>query len=75
MKLIQLDPHLPVTITSRNNSKATAIGWIDYGQEEHLVWITADDETGEIWCVQNPEIRLRPNWTARRGRKSMGFVG
>ncbi len=34
---------------------------IDYGPEHNLIWITAIDATGEIWCAPNPKVRMQSN--------------
>ena len=34
---------------------------IDYGEEHDLLWVVADDATGELWTWPNPEVRLIPN--------------
>ena len=49
-----------------------AFAVIDYGQEHNLIWVTAINETGEIWCAPNPRVRLQANWTM--GRKKPGAV-
>lgn len=46
--------------------KGYAFGVIDYGQEHNLVWVTALDENGEIWCAPNPIVRMTNNWTMGR---------
>lgn len=43
-----------------------ALGVIDYGQEHNLIWVTAINETGEIWCAPNPKVRMASNWTMGR---------
>lgn len=58
---------LPVS-TPHGNGFAFAI--IDYGQEHHLIFVVVMDATGEIWCVPNPDIRVRPNETMRAPRSS-----
>ena len=63
---VHLDPPLPLHVIDKGNGYA--IGVIDYGQEHDLIWVTAIDATGEIWCAPNPVVRFRPNWTV--GRKS-----
>ncbi len=45
---------------------------IDYGQEHNLIWVTAIDGTGEIWCAPNPKVRMQKNWTM--GRKESPLV-
>lgn len=34
---------------------------IDYGAEHDLLWVVAQDDTGEIWTWPNPQVRLIPN--------------
>lgn len=64
----QLNPPLPVTVIGKGKGYAVAV--IDYGQEHNLVWVTALDENGEIWCAPNPIVRLANNWTMGRKRGS-----
>jgi hypothetical protein len=56
----ELRQSLPVTVPQ---GKGYAIGVIDYGQEHHLIWVVVIDQTGEIWCTPNPDVRVRPNPT------------
>ncbi|WP_232332994.1 hypothetical protein [Novosphingobium aquimarinum] len=65
----QLNPTLPVHVLGKGHGYA--IGMIDYGQEHNLIWVTAIDETGEIWCAPNPEVRLGRNWTMGRGENPL----
>lgn len=62
----QLNPPIPVRVTSHKDAKGVALGWIDYSVEHHLIWIIACDITGEIWLVPNHEIRMQSNWTMER---------
>jgi len=34
---------------------------IDYGEEHDLLWVVADDATGEIWTWPNNEVRALKN--------------
>ena len=34
---------------------------IDYGEEHDLIWVVADDATGEIWAWPNPKVRFIKN--------------
>lgn len=34
---------------------------IDYGEEHDLMWVVADDATGQIWMWPNPDVRLIKN--------------
>jgi hypothetical protein len=63
---IQLNPPLPVDVADRGPGQAIAV--IDYGPEHHMIWVTALDASGEIWCAPNPRVRVQSNWTL--GRKS-----
>jgi hypothetical protein len=60
----QLNPPLPVLVLDKG--KGYAIGVIDYGQEHNLIWVTALDDSGEIWCAPNPKVRFQRNWTMGR---------
>lgn len=62
--LTQLNPPLPVHVMDRGKGQALAL--IDYGPDHHLIWVTALDANGEIWCAPNPQVRLQSNWTMGR---------
>ncbi len=64
MAFTQLDPPIPLEVMDKG--KGLAIGMIDYGPEHNLIWVTAIDETGEIWCAPNPKVRMQYNWTMGR---------
>lgn len=61
----QLNPTIPLHVLGKGDGYA--IGMIDYGQEHNLIWVTAIDATGEIWCAPNHKVRLGKNWTMGRG--------
>lgn len=61
----QLNPSIPLHVLDKGAGQAIAV--IDYGPEHHLVWVTAIDATGEIWCAPNPRVRMQSNWTLGRG--------
>ena len=63
----QLHSPLPVHVLERGPGLAFAV--IDYGVEHNLVWVTALDANGEIWCVPNPKVRLAQNWTMGRAKE------
>jgi len=65
----QLNPTIPVHVLGKGHGYA--FGMIDYGQEHNLIWVTAIDETGEIWCAPNPQVRLGRNWTMGRGENPL----
>lgn len=61
--ILQLNPTIPVVVTSKNNGKGRAIGWIDYSEDHHIYWIVAMDENGEVWTMPNTQIRMQENWS------------
>lgn len=67
MSFTQLNPPIPVTVEERGSGMAFAC--IDYGPEHNLIWVTAIDATGEIWCAPNPLVRMQANWTMGRGKR------
>ena len=66
----QLHTPIPVHIIDKGAGLAFAV--IDYGIEHNLIWVTALDDKGEIWCAPNPKVRVVDNWTV--GRKKDGDV-
>jgi len=65
----QLNPTIPLHVLGKGDGYA--IGMIDYGQEHNLIWVTALDESGEIWCAPNHKVRLGKNWTMGRAESSL----
>lgn len=61
----ELHQYLPVDTPK---GKGFAIAVIDYGQEHHLLWVTVADDTGEIWQIANPDVKVRPNFSMRAPR-------
>lgn len=64
--LLQLNPPIPVFVEEKG--PGYAIGWNDYSQEHHLGWLIAFDDTGEVWEVPNPKVRLQVNYSMGRMR-------
>ena len=60
MNLLQLEPSIPL-ITPKGAGRAVVL--IDYGIEEHLLWVCFIDDTGECWTFQNRDIKAQPNLT------------
>lgn len=48
--------------------RGRAILVIDYGPESDLYWTVVLDD-GQIWTVENTEVRMVDNWTLGRGRQ------
>ena len=65
----QLNPPIPLHVLGKGDGYA--IGMIDYGQEHNLMWVTAIDATGEIWCAPNPKVRMGRNWTMGRAENPL----
>lgn len=59
--ITQLNPQLPVIVTSKDNQSGWAFALVDYSQEHHILFGVAMDSTGEVWWVPNTEIRLQKN--------------
>lgn len=55
----QLNPTIPMHVLGKGNGFAVAV--IDYSQEHDLLWVVIMDETGEIWTVNNREVRGQTN--------------
>ena len=62
----QLNPPIPLHVLGKGDGHALAV--IDYGQEHNILWVTAIDDTGEIWCAPNAEVRMQANWSLGRGK-------
>ncbi|MCB5424107.1 hypothetical protein H0274_02450 [Altererythrobacter sp. CC-YST694] len=65
----QLNPAIPLHVLGKGDGHAFAV--IDYGQEHNLIWVTAIDATGEVWCAPNPRVRLQKNWTMGRAENPL----
>lgn len=64
MSFTRLEPPIPLHVMDRGDG--LAFGVIDYGAEHNLLWVTALDATGEIWCAPNPQVRMQKNWSMGR---------
>lgn len=60
----QLNPPMPLHVLGKGDG--LAVGMIDYGPEHSLIWVTAIDGTGEMWCAPNAQVRMQKNWTLGR---------
>jgi hypothetical protein len=47
--------------------KGRAFAMIDYSEDQHLLFVIADDKTGQVWIIANPFVRVR-------GNESLGTV-
>lgn len=61
--ILQLDSPLPLTTPK---GAALAHFLIDYGPEANLIWVCFQDDTGEVWCWPNPQVRAQKNITMGR---------
>lgn len=64
----QLDPPIPV-MTPKGAGFAHIL--IDYGQEHHLYWVVAQDDTCEFWTWENLKVRIQLNHTMDRYKSSI----
>lgn len=69
----QLNPPVPLHVLEKGDG--FAIGLIDYGQEHNLLWVTALNDSGEIWCAPNPQVRMGSNWSMGRKQNPLVAVG
>ncbi len=69
--ILQLNPPLPMD-TARGAGLAHFM--IDYGPEEHLMWVVFMDADGACWTVPNPEVRMQANWSMGRRPPSKPFA-
>ena len=69
--ILQLNPTIPLKTPK---GKGQALALIDYGSEHNLLWVTAIDDTGEIWTFPNSEIRAQKNITMGRFLGEWGTV-
>ena len=58
--ILQLEPTVPLDTPK---GRADAHFLIDYGSQQHLLWVCFIRETGECWTYQNPLVRLEANPT------------
>lgn len=65
----QLNPPIPLHVLGKGAGQALAV--IDYGQEHNLLWVTALDANGEIWCAPNPTVRMGRNWSMGRAESPL----
>lgn len=69
MPLLQLNPTVPVCITTKDGLHKDRMGeafFLETDAEHHALWGIVFDDTGEIWWVPNPEVRVAHCWS--RGR-------
>ena len=62
--MLQLNPTIPI-IRISDNMKGYAFIVIDYSQEHDLYFVCAMDN-GEIWTLNNKDIRMQSNLTIGR---------
>jgi hypothetical protein len=62
--ILQLNPCIPMHVIGKGNGYAIAM--IDYSQEHHIYWIVAIDATGEIWTMDNTQVRMQKNISLNR---------
>ena len=65
----RLEPPVPLHVLDKGDG--LAFGVIDYGLEHNLLWVTAIDNSGEIWCAPNPQVRMLANWSQGRAENAL----
>lgn len=60
--ILQLNPMLPVIVTSKGDRPGYAFLVTEHGEESYKMWSVIMDDSGEIWDVPNPEVRVQWNW-------------
>lgn len=68
MNPIQLHTPIPVRVVPGNawegpTGAGMAIGWFQESIDHSLTFVVAMDDTGQVWEVEQPNIRLRRNIT------------
>lgn len=64
--ILQLNPMIPVVVTSKDNRTGYACLVTEHGEESYKIWTVIMDDSGEVWDVPNPEILVYKNWTMGR---------
>jgi hypothetical protein len=67
--ILQLNPTIPI-IRMSDKMYGYAFIVIDYSQEHHLLFVCAMDN-GEIWTLNNKEIRIQSNISLDRKNISL----
>ena len=62
--ILQLNPHIPI-IRISDKMKGYAFLVIDYSQEHDLLFTCAMDN-GEIWTINNKDLRIQNNISLNR---------
>jgi hypothetical protein len=62
--ILQLNPTIPIIRTS-DKMNGYAFMVIDYSQEHHLLFVCAMNN-GEIWSLNNKEIKIQKNISLER---------
>lgn len=64
--ILQLNPSIPMIVTSKENRAGEAIFLWERSPEHFCYWGIVLDDTGEIWWVPNNEVRVMHCWTTGR---------
>jgi hypothetical protein len=64
--ITQLNPTLPVIVTSKDNRHGEVFALWNRSPEHDIYYGVIMDDTGEIWWVPNPEVRVTFCWTVGR---------
>lgn len=73
--ITQLNPSLPVIVTSKENREGEAMFVEVRSPEHHKYWGVVLDDSGEVWWVPNHEIRVTNCWTTERPPRKAAQAG
>ncbi len=71
MTVTRIDPTIPMLYGRSDGAdgwivgKGRAMFLIDYSEDGNLLWTIADDETGQIWTIDNTNVRVQGNFSLR----------
>lgn len=67
MNITQLNP--PIPLITKDGKKVIALLVIDYGPDYDLLWTVGYEDTGELWTLNNKQLRLGNNISLGRDYK------
>ncbi len=64
--LLELAHPRPVIVLSKENRTGRIYSLMECGADDHVLYEVVFDDTGEVWWVPGPDIRMRSNWSLFR---------
>jgi hypothetical protein len=62
--MMQLQP--PIPLVHKDGRRFLALIVIDYSPEHDVLWLGGFEESRELWCLGNAELRLADNLSLGR---------